>query len=336
VKGPHSRTLTFTSLSLSSSFTYTYTRAHRYRNYNHKFLQLYCSSSIFASSRLNSNMPYILIHPLPPPRRNPYAPELPTFTTSSRSIAHFFHSHGWRAHHVYADLFPSISAFNTPPSLTSSRSSSTCSIRSNCSIGSNDYISASSLSSHHYAPEHELTKCCLNSTGSSILSCGPVVELHSYLIPLNPAIFHGPPATAMQVRYFRWYAHPHVNFDAPGGGVDLHLPNLSALAQQKETDEDFWRGERRAERRRRRKEREARDKVWDEFHKMVAQGGKVEAELQTNGNIVPGSVVMSEKREEVDKYLQLISADQDEDIDEELGKQWWTYERALLASEGLE
>lgn len=69
---------------------------------------------------------------------------------------------------------------------------------------------------------------------------------------------------------------------------------------------------------------------------MVAQGGKVEAELQTNGNIVPGSVVMSEKREEVDKYPQLINADQDEDIDEELGEQWWTYERALLASEGLE
>lgn len=164
-------------------------------------------------------MPYILVHPLPPPRRNPYVPESPTFTTSSRAIAHFFHSHGWRARHVHSAYFPTNSS--APPSLTSSRSSSASTARSNGSIGSNDYISASSVSSHHCAPEPEPTPCCLNSAGSSILSCDPLIELHCYLIPLNPTIFNGPSATAMQVRYLRWYAHPHINFDNSNGDVEL-------------------------------------------------------------------------------------------------------------------
>jgi hypothetical protein len=46
-----------------------------------------------------------------------------------------------------------------------------------------------------------------------------------------------------------------------GRDVDLKLPNLKALALQKEEDEDFWRRERKAEIRRPRKEREASHKV---------------------------------------------------------------------------
>ncbi|KAF3045710.1 hypothetical protein E8E11_003374 [Didymella keratinophila] len=304
-------------------------------------------------------MPYILVHSLPPPRRNPYAPELPTFTTSSRAIAHFFHSHGWRARHVYA-AYPPITS-SAPPSLTSSRSSSTCSTRSNGSIGSNDYISASSLSSKLLGPEleqeNEPTECCLTSTGSSLLSCGPIVELHSYLIPLNPAMFHGPPATAMQVRYLRWYAHPHIDFDASDGTVDLHLPNLEALALQKEDDDDFWRGERKSERRRRRKDEALREAESAMRPRVAEKKGTLLIRLRDVENAVdelstrdrglrqdPGwassrsaqkPVVMQEEEDD-GECPQLVSTDGDEEIDEELGEQWETNERALLASEGLE
>lgn len=49
--------------------------------------------------------------------------------------------------------------------------------------------------------------------------------------------------------------------------MDLKLPNLKALALQKEEDEDFWRRERKAEIRRPRKEREASHKV--EEHRVT-------------------------------------------------------------------
>lgn len=278
-------------------------------------------------------MPYILVNPLPPPRRNPYHPDLRAFTTSSRAIVRFFHSHGWRARHVYAAFPPSTSS--AAPSLTSTRSSCPCSVRSTGSIGSNDYISASSLSSHFPGPEpeheheHEQPPCCLTSSDSSLLSCGPVLELHCYLIPLNPAIFHGPQATALQVRYLRWYAHPHICFDSDGGGgVDLRLPNQEALALQRERDEEFWRGERKAERRRRRRER---GEGWDDVRVSRGEG----AEGNGDGSVVLGSLVRFGERGG-DEEMQLVSADQDGEIDEELGGQWEMFERALLASEGLE
>jgi hypothetical protein len=195
-------------------------------------------------------MPYILVHPLPPPKRNPYKPDLPTFTTSSRAIAHFFHSHGWRARHVYADMYaPSPSL---PPSLPSQRSSCPYSLR-NSTISRNGYISGTTLLSHDTPPAEKESECCRASPHSSIVACGPVVELHCYQLPLNSAIFHGPPATALQKRYLRWYAHPQ-SFDNADGDVDLRLPHFAALALQKDRDADFWRLERKAQRVRMRKE----------------------------------------------------------------------------------
>lgn len=184
-------------------------------------------------------MPYVLVHPFLPPRCNPYHPDLPTFTTSSRDIVHFFHSHGWCARHVYTVSPPSNSP--APPSLTSSRLSSPCSARSTGSIGSNDYICASSLASHFLSPklepdhEHEQHSRCLTSTATSLLSRGPLIELHCYLILLNPTIFHGSRATAVQIQYLRWYAHLLTCFHLyEGEAVDLPLPNWEALALQRE------------------------------------------------------------------------------------------------------
>ena len=51
-------------------------------------------------------MPYILVHPLRPPRHNPYKPELPTFTTSLRSIAYLYHNHGRRTRHIHSSNLP--------------------------------------------------------------------------------------------------------------------------------------------------------------------------------------------------------------------------------------
>lgn len=353
VKGPHSRMPTFTFPFPSSSFT------HRYNN-----CDLFPSNNIsilFASFRHNSNMPYILVHPLPPPRRNPYAPELPTFTTSSRAIAHFFHSHGWRTRHVCTAHPPSTSA---SPSLTTSRSSSTCSVRSNGTVRSNGYISASSLSSkllglpQEQKQERKPTACCLTSTSTSLLSCGPIVELHSYLIPLSPAIFHGPPATALQVRYLRWYAYPHIDLNNADGEIDLKLPNLEALALQKEGEEDFWRRERKAERHRRRKEREAlrepesavRPGVAEKKGTLIIRLRGVESSMDGLSARVRGlkqdagwaswrsaqKPGVTREGEDDEECPPLISTDGDEEIDEELGEQWETYERAVLASEGLE
>ncbi|KAF2631207.1 hypothetical protein BU25DRAFT_488625 [Macroventuria anomochaeta] len=203
-------------------------------------------------------MPYILIHPLPPPRHNPYYPSLPTFTTSSRAIAHFFYSHGWRARHVYISSPPSPDGSSATASPTGSPSSSHSLSLSTTSLG---YIDAFTLSLSRASLPDDEALCCRASTGSSILSCGAIIELHCYAIPINKSIFHGPSATKLQIKHFLWYAHPHISFEVSGGVVDLHLPNQEAMALQKEADEEFWRTERKTLRIKNRKAREAREKA---------------------------------------------------------------------------
>ncbi|KAF3043985.1 hypothetical protein E8E12_004498 [Didymella heteroderae] len=237
-------------------------------------------------------MPYVLVHPLPAPKRNPSKPDLPVFTTSSRAIAHFFYSHGWRVCHVYSEYPPTTSATS---SLTSSRSSSKCSSTSTTSLG---YIAARQLSVYQPAIDQEATRCCLDRPVSSVLSCGPVVELHCYQITLNAAVFHGPPATAMQRRYLRQYPHPHISFEAKDGDVDLHVPNRAALALRRKEFGEHGVGEK------------AKDKVWMD--------------------------IIEEEKSAVWFFEMDQDEEVDEEIDEELGEQWETYERALLASEGLE
>lgn len=133
------------------------------------------------------------------------------------------------------------------------------------------------------------------------------------------------------------------------GGVDLHLPNHEALALQKEADRVFWKCER-EQRRLGGKERE-----------YVEGGGAVtqtrfnaawECIQQDEENVLrripnkrwvigrPKSIekpmVVGEEEDDSDKdYPRSASAEQDEEIDEELGEQWEMCERALLASEGL-
>lgn len=184
-------------------------------------------------------------------------------------------------------------------------------------------------------------------------------------------MFHGPTATQRQINYLRYYAHPHISFEDSIGDVDLHLPNLEAVAVQKEADESFWRQERKARRIRLRKEREARREAeheaeaetWVASEEYVihardiknkgwfvrTQRGVVTAEERMRlksvsklTNMLSGgrrekTVMVAEEEEDDDEECpQLVSADQDEEIDEELGEQWEVYERALLASEGLE
>lgn len=110
--------------------------------------------------------------------------------------------------------------------------------------------------------------------------------------------------------------------------MDLRLPNREALALQRKRDEEFWRGERKAERRRRRRER---GEAWADVHVSRGEG----AEGNGDGSVVLGSLVRFGERGG-DEEMQLVSAGQGKEIDEELGKQWEMYERALLASEGLE
>ncbi|KAF9694676.1 hypothetical protein EKO04_007325 [Ascochyta lentis] len=172
-------------------------------------------------------MPYILVHPLPPPHRNPYYPELPTFTTSSRAIAHFFHSHGWRARHVYAPApFSSVS-----PSPSVSKLLST-SRYSSLNASHTPSTNSSKPSLHRPAAQSEdgdESACCYACTGNAVVSCAGVVELHDYGIPINTALFYGPWATDMQVAYLRYYAWGHVEF-AKEEEVDLRVVNRTVVS----------------------------------------------------------------------------------------------------------
>ncbi|KZM23895.1 hypothetical protein ST47_g4859 [Ascochyta rabiei] len=264
-------------------------------------------------------MPFILLHPLPPPRRNPHHPALPTFTTSSRAIAHFFHGRGWRARHVYA-----------PPRCSESESdadaeeedeekeekeeegeefSSRC---SSLSISSMSYIDARTLSASRrrrvadigdeengQGEEEEEEEeegggggggggeCCRSSRETGIVSCGAVVELHDYGIPIDGALFHGPWASARQVEYLRYYAWGYIEFGEGNGDgeedgvVDLRLLNVG--------------GRGRAERRRVQREEMEMEGVCEDVVERM-----------------------------------------EEDIDEELARKWELAERALLATGELE
>jgi hypothetical protein len=165
-------------------------------------------------------MPYILVHPLPPPYRNPYHPDLPTFTTSSRSIAHFFHSHGWRAKHIYAP----------PPELSSILPSATSTIPP---IPSTPTQLSSSLQGAKALPTtktaHTTAICCRSYTPSSLLTCSNITELHCYNILLDPAIFHGPPATPRQKQYLLYYAWGKLEVEDEEGNVDLWLPSEEVM-----------------------------------------------------------------------------------------------------------
>lgn len=184
------------------------------------------------------------------------------------------------------------------------------------------------------------------------------------------SLFHGPTATQRQINYPRYYAHSHISFEDSDGNVDLHLPNLEAVAVQKEADESFWRQGRKARRTRLGKEREAlreaeheaEAETWAASEEYAihardiknkgwfvrTQWGVVTAEERMrlesvskptdmlSGRRREKTVMVAEEEEDNDKCPQLVSADQDEEIDEKLGKQWEVYERALLASGGLE
>lgn len=147
-------------------------------------------------------MPFVLVHPLPPPRHNPYYPSLPTFTTSSRPIAHFFHSHGWRAKHIYIPFPPRFCTCSSTPSHESPPSSPS---RHSSPRGQTGHIVTSSLSLPQ-PPAPDDNRACCPSRPSSIQSCGPVLELHCYNIPVSSALFHGPFATENQVSYLQYYA----------------------------------------------------------------------------------------------------------------------------------
>lgn len=71
------------------------------------------------------------------------------------------------------------------------------------------------------------------------MSCCSIVELHDYLIPTSSAISRGPFASERQVKYLLYYAWPHIDFEDADEVVDLHMPNLEALALQHVKDKEF-------------------------------------------------------------------------------------------------
>lgn len=173
---------------------------------------------------------------------------LPTFTTSSRQIARFFHAQGWRVRHaslehdntasasesswtsasivaeagpsIVADAGPSTTDHDTP---SPSSSSSSLSPADALSSPASALPRANPLSMHPITttadddaapPDPSPPRCCLAHPSSSIAACGPCVELHSYLLPIDAAIFFGPQASPLQLRYFRYFAW--------WGGIEIH------------------------------------------------------------------------------------------------------------------
>ena len=149
------------------------------------------------------------------------------------------------------------------------------------------------------------------------MSCCSIVELHDYLIPTSSAISRGPFASERQVKYLLYYAWPHIDFEDADEVVDLHMPNLEALALQHVKDKEFWRIERKALRARRRKTKEAKV-MWR------MQENNVSARAAKKDKKASGFEEMS------------LEMGGNETIDEEQGRQWKIAERALLASENLE
>ena len=102
------------------------------------------------------------------------------------------------------------------------------------------YIDAFTLSLNRGLATGEEVECCSNSTGSSIASCSGIVELHSYQITINTAIFHGPLASLHQITYLMYYAWGHVDLEDSDGGVDLRMSNVEAMDMQAAEDKNIW------------------------------------------------------------------------------------------------
>ena len=233
-----------TQLPLSSHFTFPAPIPFNYLSFKTQ-----TSNSI--------TMPYVLGHPLPPPP--PYAAfykdmsMLPTFTTSSRQIARFFHSQGWRVLHVsleHAGPAPaSESSWSSASTLVDAESSSTNHDTPSPSPSSSPPADAQSplasappnanpLRMHPITaaaddeapPDPSPPRCCLAHPTSSIAACGPCVELHSYLLPIDTAIFFGPQASPLQLSCFKYYAWwGGIKILNENGMVDLWVVNKRAM-----------------------------------------------------------------------------------------------------------
>lgn len=166
---------------------------------------------------------------------------LPTFTTSSRQIARFFHAQGWRVLHLslqYDDTAPASERSWSPASTVAEAGPSTTDLDTYSPSSSSSSLSpadaqsppasapprANPLSMHPITttaddddaapPDPSPPRCCLAHPSSSIAACGPCFELHSYLLPIDAAIFFGPQASPLQLRYFKYFAW--------WGGIEIH------------------------------------------------------------------------------------------------------------------
>jgi hypothetical protein len=218
----------------------------------HPFLSTTSTSK--HSLPISTTMPYVLGHPLPAPYGAFYMnmSMLPTFTTSSRQIARFFHSQGWRVLHVsleyddsapasesswssattVAEVGPSAADHDTPsPSSSSSPPANARSSPASAPPNANPLSMHPIIAAAAHAPlDHFPPRCCLAHPSSSIAACGPCVELHSYLLPIDCAIFFGPQASSLQLRYFRHYAWwGGIEILDERGNVDLWAVNAWAV-----------------------------------------------------------------------------------------------------------
>lgn len=199
-------------------------------------------------------MPYILVHPLPAPYSLPYGAPLPIFTTSSRQIALFFHGHGWRVRHVYVEY-----AVSTPAGESSSLAAPALDITSSTSAAPRQTPAQVFLQSspcwpttrhlnnpgapalsprvvHDPDPDTEKDACCTLHPPSAILSCGLVTELHCYQIPIDAAMFRGPRAFPLQIRWLRYYAWGYIDIEDENGLVDLRRVDIEAVRRRNEKE----------------------------------------------------------------------------------------------------
>src|SRR5690242_14796441 len=107
------------------------------------------------------------MHRLPPPRRNPSHPSLPTPTTSTLTTAYFFHSQGQRAVHMH------------------------------CRQRLPDNQTSPSAPWRNIAPSSFL---------SSLAPSGSLAQLHSYALPVDVVLLRGPRAAEPQTGWLKWCA----------------------------------------------------------------------------------------------------------------------------------
>ncbi|KAF3003660.1 hypothetical protein E8E13_008311 [Curvularia kusanoi] len=196
-------------------------------------------------------MPYILVHPLPAPYSLPYGAPLPIFTTSSRQIALFFHGHGWRVRHVYVEYAVSTpagerSSLAAPaPDMTSSTPAAPRHTPAQVFLQSSSYwpttrhlnnpgTPAQPVHDPDPDPDTETDACCTLHPPSAIFSCGPVTELHCYQIPVDAAMFRGPRAFPLQIRWLRYYAWGYIDVEDGNGLVDLRRVDMEAVRRRDE------------------------------------------------------------------------------------------------------